>query len=441
LLADGADHEYLEGHADGLERLAAAVEPYDLVRSAGVTGLDPQELEDLLAAVRRHRRVAVQTGTGISMTATANVIEWLVWSLQIVTNSFEEPGGSWFHPGYLRALEERAIEASDGTAEPGPASRPELPRRLNEYPVAGMLDEIESGNLRALFVIGGNPLLAFPDADRTRKAMEQLEVLVLCDIVENQMTPLATHVFACADQLERSDLPVFLDQFLPAVMTRYAPAVMAPQKERKPLWWPFAHLGRRWGLDAVGGGADPDLVTDDDLLRVVGDRSRSDFDTIVRERVLIHEPSQLRGWVHSQVLPGGRWRIAPEPLVEQLATVTDHADGLRLVPRRQARHLNSVFVPNGKSDEAALLVNPVDAERAGVASGDRVVIRSAHGSTEAVATVSDRIRPGAVSLPHGFEDANVSLLTSADDGVDPLSGMVLQSGIDVSLEVIERGTE
>jgi anaerobic selenocysteine-containing dehydrogenase len=367
------------------------------------------------------------------MSAAANVTEWLLWALHLVTHSYDLPGGMWFHPGFLRTLERRSFSVRDGSPEPGPPSRPELPRRLGEYPVAAMLDEIESGNLRALFVLGGNPITAFPEPSRVRKALDQLEVLVVADVVRTAVTDRATHVFACADQLERADLPVFIDQFVPLVMTRYAPPVFPAKFDRKPLWWPFAQLAERLGFDVLDG-LDPNTATDDDLLRPLGDRSRSTFDEIRRRRVVVDDPSQLFGWVHDHVLPGGRWRLAPEPLVAQLATL-EATPPLTLIPRRQVRHLNSQLTDGvgGRRDPAAVLVNPADAIQAGIGHGDRVMVRSANGSLVGVAEVTDAIRPGAVSVPHGFEEPNVGRLTSAAADVDPLTGMVLQSGLAVEL--------
>ena len=431
LLRRGADHEYLARHAEGVEQLTSAVEPFGRDVTAATTGLDPSDLDDFVAAIRRHGRLAGQTGTGSTMSAAANVTEWLLWALHLVTHSFDVPGGMWFHPGFLRALERRSFSISDGSAEPGPASRPELPRRLGEYPVAAMLDEIESGNIRALFVLGGNPITAFPEPDRVRKAMSQLDILAVADVVRTSATEMATHVLACADQLERADLPLFLDQFVPLVMTRYAPPVFSPKLDRRPLWWPFAKLGKSMGFDVIDG-LDPDTATDDDLLRPLADRSRSTFDEIRSQRVVIADPPQLFGWVHDHVLEESRWRIAPAPLVNQLAAL-EGPPSVALIPRRQVRHLNSQLIEGvgGRGDPATILINPVDAHAAGVTNGNEMTVRSAHGSVVGIAEITEAIRPGAVSVPHGFEEPNVGRLTSASTDVDLLSGMVLLSGVPV----------
>jgi anaerobic selenocysteine-containing dehydrogenase len=434
LLGSGADRRYLAAHASGVDELAAAVAPFALETTAARCGLSETDLTDLLGAIRRHGAACAQTGTGVTMSAGANVAEWLVWALNIVTRSYDRPGGMWFNPGYLRRLDTRSWTPGDGRPGPGPASRPDLPGRFGEFPCAALADEIEAGNLRALFVVGGNPVTSFPDATRTAAALRRLDVLAACDIVHSETTALATHVFACADPLERADLPHYIDAHLPAVATQYTPAVVRPGAERRPLWWSFAQLGARLGLDLVRG-LDPDTCTDDDLLAGLAARSPSSLEELRQAGGAVVADDAVFGWVE-RALPDGRWRLAPEPLVAQLSRLTDPAP-LVLVPRRQPGHVNSAMrdraVPGRRRDQPFVQIHPADAADAGVRDGERVRVSSPTGSLTGTARVDPDIRRGAVSIPHGFDAPNVSLLTTSRSGTDPLTGMVLQSGVPVTL--------
>jgi anaerobic selenocysteine-containing dehydrogenase len=437
LLRDGADHRYLADHADGVESLAEAVEPFDVAEASARSGVAVADLEMLLAAVRRAGRLAIQTGTGTSMNDAANVTEWLAWAVQIVTGSFDAPGGSWFNPGYLRSLDRRSISAGGGTLEPGPPSRPDLPRRLGEYPVSAMYDEVESGNLRALLVVGGNPVTAFPDLGRTRRMLSSLEVVALSDVVENETASHATHLLPCTDQLERADLPLVVEQFMPMVMTRYTAAVVPPKAEHRPAWWQFARLGEAWGIDVLGLGRPADDLTDDDLLRSLADRSRSTFDEIRSMPVAIHAEPQMFGWFTDSVLADRRWDLAPEPIVAQLANLrAARVPELVLIPRRQVRHVNSQLTDGsgGRADTADLLIHPDDAGDRGIDDGMAVRVTSDHGSLVTTASVTDAIRIGAVSVPHGFGDPSPATVLSSRVGVDPLTGMVRLGGVAVEVE-------
>ena len=101
-----------------------------------------------------------------------------------------------------------------------------------------------------------------------------------------------------------------------------------------------------------------------------------------------------------------------------------------LVPRRQARHLNSQLDFLGEGVE--VIVHPDDAATAGVVDGQAVVVRNAQGELSGVAKVDASVRAGVVSVPHGHQTANVNLLTCKDD-IDQPTGMAHYSGVPVTL--------
>ena len=87
----------------------------------------------------------------------------------------------------------------------------------------------------------------------------------------------------------------------------------------------------------------------------------------------------------------------------------------------------------GAGDEPVLRLHPTDAEAAGLADGDRAGLASEHGSMSAVVAVDVRLRVGVASVTHGRSDGGPGELTSSTEGVDPLTGMPLASGLAVSL--------
>src|SRR5262249_61596784 len=77
LLRDGANADVLARQSTGRDELAAAVETFDAGHAAAVAGVTTDELDELLAAVRRAGPVAIHTGTGITMGAQrGNVGAW-----------------------------------------------------------------------------------------------------------------------------------------------------------------------------------------------------------------------------------------------------------------------------------------------------------------------------------------------------------------------------
>jgi anaerobic selenocysteine-containing dehydrogenase len=439
LMNDGADEEYLTRYAtsEDVATLRTAVEPFDLARVTRTTGLPPEDVTDFVAAIRRHGRFAGLTGTGSTMSPAANSTEWLLWALLIITGSFDQPGGMWFNPGYLRQLDTRSWDPDTGEPGPGPASRPELPRWIDEYPSAALLDEIESGNVRALIVLGGNPMTAFPETDRTMKALERLDVLAVADVIETATTRIATHVLPSAGQLERADLPVFVDQFHSIVATRYTEAVVPPGEDRKPLWWIMGSIGAQLGHNVLPDGVTLDS-TDDDLLRGLGERSRSGSFAAIKQGGLdnIADEPIVFGWVLDR-LPEGRWRLAPAPVVEQLATM-DVDPELTLIAHRRTHHLNSQLADHPRLGPPRITMHPDDATERGLRDGEPVLVTSNSGALEGPLLIDDRVRRGSVTVPHGIAELNVGRLTSMTFGVDPLTGMVQLSSLPVEVVAAQR---
>ena len=197
----------------------------------------------------------------------------------------------------------------------------------------------------------------------------------------------------------------------------------------------------RTGPFGDGFGADPDGTSLDDLLEHPHGR---DFGALV-ERL----PGVLR-------TPSGKIELAPEVLIADLDRLEAGIDelesrGLVLVGRRDLRSNNSWMhnievLVKGKP-RCTLHVHPDDAAHLGLADGRPASITSRVGSVTAPVEVTDSIRPGVVSLPHGWghdvagtslrvasEHAGVnSNILSDHAALDPLSGTSVLNGIPVTV--------
>jgi anaerobic selenocysteine-containing dehydrogenase len=430
LLEEGADREFLSNYVSGVAELQAAVARFTLDAVSEWTGLARDAITAFVAAIRKAGRVAIHCGTGISMGQNANVTTFMMWALHAVTGSLDRRGGAYFNPGFVRNLAQQGWQPLN-TSGPGPRSRPDLPSRLGEYPCAALADEIDAGHLKALFVFAGNPLIALPETQRLAAALAKLQLLVVIDVVENPCTELATHLLPSVGQLEMADLITF-DFINPSEYTRYAEAVVAPEGERKPLWWILQQVAERTGLPS---GMPPNVREDDDVLRPMLANARASFDEVKASAMAVVAGDRTYGWVQ-QYLPGGRWNLAPEDLLRQLA----NADVVRarwlLVPHRQRYKLNSQLNDGlarpHRPDAATLSLHPEDAAELGVSEGDLLDITTDAGTVRAPAHLDASWLRGVVSLPHGFEAANVNMLTSARR-IDPLSGMVTLGAFPVTL--------
>lgn len=422
VLRDGADPDV---PIQDVDRLAAAVAPFTRKHSADLADVPEAQLTRLLASIRQYGRIAVDTGTGITMSPNANVTQWLCTALLVITGSMNRRGGMWFHPGFAYQLETFTLPVAppDGSFGPGPRSRPETQSFLREWPCAVLPDEINAGNVSALLNLGGSLVTGFPNVSSLVPALRKLDVLVTTEILPNETTALSTHVLPTKGQLERPDITMW-DFLSPRISAQHTPAVVSPVGERRSMWWVLAEIGRRLGHDLADAGA-----TDDTMLARVGSGVRGGHDELIATG-WAQSPIELPArWVDDHIDRVGGWRLAPRLLVEQLDAVRVPA-ALVLVPRRQLSRLNSQLEFLGEAPEVVL--HPDDAAAAGLADKSPVAVRSEQGELTGITKVDPSIRRGAVSVPHGHRGANVNLLTSKDD-IDPLTGMTRYSGFPVTL--------
>jgi anaerobic selenocysteine-containing dehydrogenase len=422
ILRGGADRAQL---AVDVDALAVAVEPFTSTRAAAIADVPEAQLAELLSAVRTAGRVAIECGTGVTMSASGNVTAWLAWAVMILTDSMNRPGGLWFHPGFAYQLEtfELPIIPPEGKFGPGPRSRPETQAFLREWPCAALPDEIEAGNIRALLNLGGSLVTSFPDAGSLVPALGRLEVFATTEILPNETTALSTHVLPTKGQLERPDVTLW-DILSSRVSAQHTEAVVDTVGERRSTWWILAELGRRLGHEL----ADTSL-SDEAMLASVAGGGRCSFDELVANG-WAEAPRELpAAWVERHVERLGGWRLAPRVLVDQLAGLQAPAQ-LVLIPRRQKRRLNAQLWYLGENAE--VLIHPDDAAAAGVADGQALIVRTMQGELKGTAKVDQSIRRGAVSVPHGHAGVNVNVLTSKDD-IDLVTGMTRYSGVPVTI--------
>jgi anaerobic selenocysteine-containing dehydrogenase len=431
LLREGADWEYLNQHAQDVDKLTAAVEPYTAERVSQISGIAPSDLLDFLAAIRRAGRLSVESGTGISMSPQANLTVWMSWALMIVTGSLDREGGAWANPGFFLQLDKREIPSApaDGWRFPGPASRPELKTVANEFVCAAMPDEIEAGNLRALINLSGHLLASMPDTPRMSAAFRKLEVLATVEILDNTVTEISTHALPAKDQLERIDVSLAVDPSFTEIGAQFTPAMVAPRGEVRSYWWILAQLGKRMGLDFFPG-VDPDTATDEDVVGLIAASGRAPIDTTGEGHYVLAQ-DRMFGWMLSRADALGGWRLAPPQLVKQLADYKPPSS-LVMITRRHPLQHNSRKVPSDR-DVAAIYVNPDDARERGLADGDLARLQSPHGAIEGNVKYDRTLVRGACAVPHGWQGQyNVNTIISVRD-LDAITGMPRMSNLPVEL--------
>jgi anaerobic selenocysteine-containing dehydrogenase len=425
----------------GLEELRAALAGFDRATASAIAGVTERELDDLLAAIRRKGHVTVETGTGVTMSSSANITQWLAWVLMILTGMMNRKGGAWFHPGFITQFDSFQLPIIDNPFSPGAPTMPEVSGIIGDWPCAALPGEIAAGNIRAVVNFGGSLIRSFPDANVLAPALQRLDLNVNFEIVENETTALSTHVLPTKDQVERPDIS-FWDTLSASVSMLYAPAVVEPMGERRSAWWAISQLMKRMGLPVPEHVPEDDKTpgADDAMLAALMTGARCNFDELAAAGH-VTKPLEFPGsWVDRHVERMGGWKLAPPRLLESWAA-TRRADEAALgqprplcyISRRQRRKLNASLSFLGSP--ADIILHPDDAAANGISHGQKVRVHTSRGEIFLTANVDAAIRRGVASIPHGHEVANVNYLTSVEK-VDKMTGMVLYTGIPIEVEPV-----
>ncbi|MYQ35421.1 molybdopterin-dependent oxidoreductase [Streptomyces sp. SID4956] len=467
------DTEFCAEYVDGLDELRHAVEPFTpryVERRAGVPAADLHRAAQVFATARRGTATA---GTGPDMAPRSNLAEHLVECLNVVCGRFQRAGDEVPNPGAMspRRTVRAQVAPPRRSWETGHRSRVRgLGTMYGEMMSATLAEEITApgpGRIRALLVDGGNPANALPDRRGAIEALGSLDLLVTIDPYLSATARLAHYVLPPTLMYERPDLPVLFEKTaFPQPYAQYAPAVLAPPPGSDVLddWYVFWGLARRLGLGLTYAGVELDMEQppdSDELLALLVRDAEVPLEEIRRH------PSGAVFRLPPQTVqagdPGrsGRFAVMPPDVAAELAAVAGESadagaygtDGRRyshrLAVRRMREVLNTTYhglpVVRRRRPHNPAWLHSRDLAALGVADGDDVVLESDHGRIRAVARADDTVRPGVVSMSHGWGAApggdeghrsagsSTSELVRNDLAVEPINGMPRFSAIPVDV--------
>ncbi|WP_330295614.1 molybdopterin oxidoreductase family protein [Streptomyces sp. NBC_00503] len=494
----------LAEHVLGLGELAEALVGFTPEAVAPACDLPAEEIRDLARALAAAPTAAVYGRIGSSTVEYGTLASWLVDVLNILTGNLDRPGGALFP---LSATDRAPRPAAPGKGfglgrwHSRVSGHPEAKA---EFPMAALAEEIETlgeGRIRALVSIAANPVLSAPDGRRLDAALAGLDFMISIDPYLNETSRHAHVVLPPPPPAQSAHFDFAFNAFAIRNQVRYSPPAIPLEEGRMDECEIHARLVLAVsGMHGAAPAAVDDLAVQSALAREVADpHSPLHGEDPARLAGLLAGDSgperrldlmlrlgpygdrfdagpglgleRLRARPHGidlgplrPRLPGllktrsGRIELLPEPIAAELprlrAALADRPATLVLVGRRHLRSNNSWLhnVPalTGGSNRCTLQVHPDDAQRLGLADGGRARIAADGGSLEVPVEVTDSIRAGVVSLPHGWgHDRSGTRLSvaSATPGVnvnqlldgtrlDPLSGTAVLNGFPVELTPI-----
>jgi anaerobic selenocysteine-containing dehydrogenase len=359
---------------------------------------------------------------------TGTLTHWLINALNVVTGNFDTPGGAMFTTPAVDILRLTELSIQKGPMRGRRQRVSGLPAFIEEVPVAGLADEILTpgeGQVRGMVTYAGNPVLSAPGGTRLDEAFAQLDWFVAVDMYVTETTRHAHVILPPVSHLERDDVDIVLSSVAVRNHIRYNPAALPAPPDSRTDWQILMALAARVA-DGARGRTLRSLRSFASADRVIDMGLRAGPYGLLRGGLNINrvkrEPHGVDLGPLEPRTPGAlrtkgkRVRLAPPEFVaeaaqlERLAAERDAAlsNGydLVLIGRRQLRSNNSWMHNSARlmkgSDRCTALLHPDDAVARGLSNGVSVRVTSSVGAIELPLEISDEIRPGVVSIPHGF---------------------------------------
>lgn len=481
----------LAEHLTDLEPVREAVAPFTPEAVAPITGIDSDTIRSLARRLAAAPTAAVYGRMGTTTQEFGTLASWLVDILNILTGNLDRPGGAMFAKPAVGSANTRG---TPGRGRGMVINRRQtrvrgLPESLGELPAAALAEEIDTpgeGQLRGLVTVAGNPVLSLPNSGRLDAALAGLDLMISVDVYLNETTRHAHVILPVPSALQKQHYDTALYNLALRNVANWSDRVLPLGDGELDEWEVMAKLA----MIAQGAGPDADPAVVDDLTwaglsakapedvvaavestgrrgpaRLVDLMLRTGPYGLTLDDLLANPHGVDLGPLEPRVpevlrTPSGKIELSPEPImadVPRLRATLDApplADTLVLVGRRDLRSNNSwmhnVEVLVKGKPRCTLHVHPVDAERLGVVDGSEVEVTSRTGKVTIPAEVTDAIRPGVVSIPHGWghdhpavrlsvarRHAGVNTNLLADDAlVDAVSANAVLNGIPVTVSAV-----
>ncbi len=438
------DDTFVRARTEGFDAWRASLEPYPLERAARVTGVPAR---DIVQAARWYARPAFSGSCliwGMGITQHTNGIHnaHALLNLALVAGQMGFPGSGISPlrgqnnvqgcgdagciptnlPGYQLYVPESLARFEKAWG----VRPPERPGRV----ATDIVEDCLSGETRAMYVVGENPLLSEPDLHHVEKAIDQLDFLVVQDLFMHETAERA-HVFLPAAAFAEKE-GTFTNSERRVQRVRKA---LEPPGLARPDWWITCELARRVARRVhvdIGRQFDYAGAAEifDEMARLwpfIAGLSHARLD---REGGLQwpcptpeHPGTRL---LYAESFPRGRARFIAAPQVAEAAELPDADFPFVLNTGRLLYHWHGGTLTRRVqgllelAPQLQVAIHPTDARRLGVDMGGRVRVESRRGELFGHVHVTEAVRPGAIFVPFvKLEQSAANFLTNA--AFDPAS--------------------
>lgn len=427
ILSEGLeDKEFIASRTAGIEELRESLASIDLKEAEKITGVPQQTIKQAARAYAKAERACILYDQGICQhTVGADNVK-VHADLALLTGNIGRPGtgvnsmrgqisgeGSGdmgclavFYPGFKKVGDDSAKFFEDAWGVSG------LPTK----PGATYIDMLYK--CPYLYIVGTDPMMAVPDANNLKKALEQASFVVVQDIFLSESAKLADVVLPAATWVEREGTHTYVDRRVQKI-----DQVVEPPGEARPDWWIICQLAERMGFkDKFDFDSAEEIF--EEIRKCVPQYGGLTYERLQKTKGGIHWPCPSEDHPGTPTMflekfntPDGLGHFQTVEF-KPPAEVPDEEYPYVLTTGRSIFHYHTGTMTrrtsrlNDEVQHGFVEVNPKDAKKAGVRDRDMVALSTRRGSIEVQAKVTDEVPPGLLFIPFHFAESCANVLTN-----------------------------
>ena len=423
------DEDFIRGKTEGYETWKQSLEPFTPEYAEQITGVPK---DDIIRAARLYgssRRAGIFYTMGITqhtcgtdnVTALANLVS--------LTGNIGRPS-TGINP--LRG-QNNVQGASDAACLPNVypgyqrVDDPEIQKKFEKAwerslsPSVGltsteMMNTAAAGKIKALYIMGENPVITDPNMHHTVKALENLEFMVVQDIFLTDTAKLADVVLPAACSFEKNGTFTNTER-----KVQRARKAVNPPGEAKDDLWILSQVARRLGYE-IHAAPEKVFMEYSKLWPALSGVSYARIEKHGLNWPCPTPDHPGTPYLYRDGFPKGRVPFIPVSY-HPPAEVCDDAYPFVLTTGRNLFQYHSgsmtrrVEAIEAHAGEPYVEVNPYDCENLGIRDGDTITVRSRRGEISIKARITLRVSEGTVFVPMHYREAAANVITN--DAFDP----------------------
>jgi formate dehydrogenase major subunit len=432
------DTAFIEERCENFEDFREALKNYPLDWVAETTGVSPDLLVKAARMYATNGPATILYAMGICEHShgTDNVIA--TGNLAMLTGNVGKPGSGVnplrgqnnvqgacdmgtlpnVFPGYQPVANEVARKKFESAWRVELSAVPGM--KLTE-----MFPAIINGDIKAMYIMGENPVLTDPDSRHIREALSKLDFFVFQDIFLNETAEYAHVVLPAASFAEKDGTFTNTERRVQRIRK-----AIEPIGQSRDDWWITCDIARRMGAAGFDYTASSEIM--DEIARLTPSYAGITYKRLEEGSLqwpCTSEEHPGTRIMHSEVFsrPNGKGFFVPlkyRPPVE----MTDDEYPLMLMTGRRLYHYHAtmtrkVELLNILMSEELAQINPQDAETYGIRDGEKVLVSSRQSEVEVRADVTKAVPVGMVAMAFHFAECPTNELISSNRAtLDPVTG-------------------